>query len=81
MHRVATTDLFKGCAHKLLSHQSFIKSQNGYTESWELYVKVKVYKNADSELCFDLSGLISAVGVTDIYSKHYRPEEFFACGL
>ena len=24
----------------------------------------------DYERCFDLSGLISAVGVTDIYSRH-----------
>ena len=29
------------------------------------------YKTADSEHCFDLSGLISGVDVTDIYSRQY----------
>ena len=39
-----------------------------------------LYRTADSEHRFDLSGLISAVGVTDIYSRQYTPEnEFFAC--
>ena len=40
------------------------------------------YRTADSEHCFDLSGLISAVNVTDIYSTPRIPEkEFFACAL
>ena len=29
------------------------------------------YLTRDSEHCFDLSGLISAVDVTDIYSRQY----------
>ena len=32
---------------------------------------------ADSKHCYDLSGLISAVGVTDIYSRQYVPEKEF----
>ena len=37
---------------------------------------------ADSEHCFDLSGLISIVGVTGIYLRQYIcREEFFACDL
>ena len=36
-----------------------------------------VYRTADSEHCFDLSDLISAVGVTDIYSRQYTPEKKF----
>ena len=37
---------------------------------------------ADSEQCMDPLGLVSAVGVTDLYSRQYIPEkEFFACGL
>ena len=42
-----------------------------------------VYRTANSEHCFDLSGLISsAVGETDIYSRQYTPEkELFARGL
>ena len=40
-----------------------------------------VYRTANSKHCFDLSGLISAVGVTDVYSRQYPAEkEFFACG-
>ena len=42
------------------------------------------YKTADSEHSFGLSGAISAVGVTDIYSRQYTSEsviEFFAFGL
>ena len=34
------------------------------------FVKI-VLKSADSEHCFDLSGLISTVGVTDIYLRQY----------
>ena len=38
-----------------------------------------VYRTADSEHSFDLSGLISTVGVTNIYSRQNIPEkEFFA---
>ena len=38
-----------------------------------------VNRIAESEHCFDLSGLISAVDVTDINSKQYIAEkEFFA---
>ena len=41
-----------------------------------------VYRTADREHCFDLSGLISAVGVTDIYARQYMSaKEFFACGV
>ena len=39
------------------------------------------YRTADSEHCSDLSGLISAVGVTGIYSRQYIAQKFFACGL
>ena len=39
-----------------------------------------IYKTADSEHCFDLSGFISAVDVSDVYSRQYMSEkEFFAC--
>ena len=45
-------------------------------------VMIKSIRTADSEHCFDLSGLIKAVSVTDIYSRQYMPEkDFFACGL
>ena len=41
-----------------------------------------VYRTADIEHCFDLSDFISAVDMTDIYSRQFTPEkEFFACGL
>ena len=40
-----------------------------------------VYTTADRELCFDLWDLISAVGVTDTYSRPCASERFFACGL
>ena len=40
-----------------------------------------VYTTADPELCFDLSGFIRAVGVTDTYSRPCVSERFFACGL
>ena len=36
-----------------------------------------VYRTADREHCFDLSGIISAVGVTDVYSRQYTPEKEF----
>ena len=32
---------------------------------------------ADSEHCFDLSGFISAVGMHDINSRQYMPENNF----
>ena len=35
---------------------------------------------AESEHCFDLSGLISAVGVTDIYSRPYGRYYFAGFG-
>ena len=33
------------------------------------------YITAAGKHCFDLSGLVSAVGVTDIYSRQHMPEE------
>ena len=43
---------------------------------------ISFWRTVDSEHCLYLSGLINAVGVTDIYSKQYMAEkEFFACGL
>ena len=45
-------------------------------------MKKSRHMSQNCEHCFDLSGLISAVGVTDIYLRQYIPEkEFFACGL
>ena len=35
-----------------------------------------VCRTADNEHCFDLSGLVRAVGVTGIYSRQYIPEVF-----
>ena len=40
------------------------------------------YTDLHSGHCHDVSGLISAIGVTDSKSRQYVPEkEFFACGL
>ena len=36
----------------------------------------KVNITADSKHCFDLSGLVSAAGAADIYSRQYMPENF-----
>ena len=39
------------------------------------------YAKADSEHCFDLTGFISAIGVTDISSKqNILDKDFFAGG-
>ena len=43
---------------------------------------IKIFKQTskcklDSDHCFDLSGLISAVGVTDGCSRQYMPEKDF----
>ena len=41
-----------------------------------------LFRFADTEHCFDLLGFISAVDVTDIYSRRYTSEKgFFASGL
>ena len=38
---------------------------------------VHVHIAADSKHCFDFSGLLSAVGVIDIYLRPYMPEKDF----
>ena len=48
----------------------------------QMQIRWYIHNTTDNEHCFDLSGLISAVGVTDIYSRQYIPEiNVFACGL
>ena len=48
------------------------------TTGCQHHATVILYRTGDSES----AGLISSVGVTDIYSRQYKPEkEIFACGL
>ena len=47
----------------------------------QMQMRKYVYRTTDSDLCFDLSDLISALGVTDIYSRQYTCEKIFAWGF
>ena len=40
-------------------------------------ITLYIYKTADSKHCFDVSGLVSAVGVTDIFSRRYMLKKDF----
>ena len=67
---------------KLLLTRQIEKLFQDRTVSTPLQKRKHVYRSADSELCFDQSGHISAIGVTEIFSRQHIPEKkFFVCDL